>query len=353
MPEVFRKISVSVLLSLAVAGGVSAQKISSEISLLEQKVLKGDAFALATLLELSKLDPAAAKVAAIMYFKGLGVKKDISHGLELFEQSARLGDKESTRFLVKFYSVANSPYRDAEKARTFQALLAENQPPDDQKLPDSPVTYSKPFSWAPFVEPVNEPKSHGSGFAVNEFGNFVTNHHVTDGCSRLVVNYNGKKAYAELVANSKEYDLSIISVKASTPYYLTLRNKTPLIGDKVKAAGYPKGYFKFSEGIVSATQDQAFIFQFSASISSGSSGGPVVDQSAAVVGIASSGYAPGVTKDGGINGADFNFAVDSIYLQKLMATNGLKSHLAINNKAFSESDIAKFLQKTTALIVCY
>ena len=330
-----------------------ASRIPTEILQLEQKAAKGDSSAFLELTELSKTNTDASKILGVMYFKGIGTKKDIAKGLVYFEQSARLGDREAAQFLVKFYSAKNSLYRDEEKAKNFQMLLQENSVGGAEKLPSSPETYSKVFQWRPFVEPSVKAKWHGSGFAINSNGHFVTNHHVTDGCKKIVVIYNEKKGYAEVVANSKELDLAVINVNEATPYYLEIRNKTPAIGDKVKAAGFPKGWFKFSEGVVSATQNNSVRFQFSASISSGSSGGPIVDQSASIVGVAQSGIAPGVDDSGSINGADFNFAVDAVYLNKFLASNGIQFHQSTRSKIFSESDVARVLQKTSAFITCY
>jgi len=353
MKKVLRTRLIAFAIILAFVGESFAQKISNEILMLEQKIMKGDLNALSSIIELAKQDPDAAKVLAVIYFKGLGPKKDISKGLESFEQAAMLGDKESMQFLAKFYSVKNSPFKDLEKARYYQLLLQDKGVGNNNNLPSSPETYNKSFSWKPFVEPASQAKAYGSGFAINSTGNFVTNHHVVKGCSKLVVSYDDKKAYGEVLASSKDLDLAVISVSDTTPYYLLIRNKTPAIGDKVKAAGYPKLYFKFSEGIVSAISENSVKFQFSASISSGSSGGPVVDQSAALVGVAQGGYAPGVNESGSVTGADFNFAVDSIHLHKLLTNSGIQFHQATAVKIYSEANIAKILQKTTALITCY
>ena len=91
-------------------------------------------------IELAKQDADAAKVLAVIYFKGLGPKKDISKGLESFEQAAMLGDRESMQFLAKFYSVKNSPFKDLEKARYYQLLLQDKGVGNNNNLPISGFT---------------------------------------------------------------------------------------------------------------------------------------------------------------------------------------------------------------------
>jgi S1-C subfamily serine protease len=346
-------LSFALGLVVLVSEPLNANANPQDLSKLEQRAIKGDQSALSTLIHRSKADRSASRALGVIFFKGLGVPRNIARALEFFEQSATLGDKQSITFLAKYYAAENSPYRDAEKARFYQDLAFQSSSTREPDLPSSPSTYSKKFSWKPFVEPDATPRASGSGFAINDGGGFVTNHHVVEGCKKLVVVYNDKKAYAETLASSKELDLAVISVKAPTPYYLTLRNKTPAIGESVKAAGYPRGYFKFSEGIISATKPESVDFQFSASISSGSSGGPIVDQSSVVVGVARGGIAPGKDESGSVNGADFNFAIDSVYLTKFLGNNNIPYKQSSAQHKLIESDIARILQKTAVFIICY
>jgi S1-C subfamily serine protease len=349
-----RRILITISLTLIGLNDGSANTPTSELKKLERLASKGDQDAFRELISRSRFDPNISRTLGVMYFRGIGTPKNILNGLEFFEQAANLGDQQSISFLAKFYGSKNSPYSDAEKARYYDDLAgSKSVERATQDLPSSPPTYRNKFNWKPFVEPETTPKATGSGFAVNKSGVFITNQHVIEGCKKLVVTYNEKKAYAEVVAASRELDLAAIVVTEPTPYFLALRNKTPMIGERVKAAGYPRGYFKFSEGIISATNPEATNFQFSASISSGSSGGPVVDQSSTLVGVARGGIAPGKDETGYINGADFNFAVDSVYLKKFLTNNSIDFTESRTTYKFSESDVARVLQKTSAFIICY
>jgi S1-C subfamily serine protease len=346
-------IAIAIGIVFTLARPLEALANSQDLAKLEERAIKGDLNALSLLVKRSKIDSNASRILGVMYFKGLGVIRSVPKSLDYFEQSAQLGDRQSVSFLAKFYSTRNSPYRDDEKAKFYQELAMQSGETNGSGIPSSPATYNKKFLWKPFIEPDTTPKASGSGFAVNENGGFITNHHVVEGCKKLVVVYNEKKAYAETLASSKQLDLAVIGVKAPTPYYLGLRNKTPSIGESVKAAGYPRGYFKFSEGIISATRPDSVDFQFSASISSGSSGGPIVDQSSVVVGVARGGIAPGKDDSGSVNGSDFNFAIDSVYLTQFLSDNNIPYKQPSHQYKLIESDIAKILQKTTVFILCY
>lgn len=93
---------------------------------------------------------------------------------------------------------------------------------------------------------------------------------------------------------------------------MTLASETlPEIGEKIYAVGNPKGLNgTFSEGIISGVRDiQANnILQITAPISPGSSGGPVLNSSGQVVGIAFSSYS---------SGQNLNFAIPVKYLLNL------------------------------------
>jgi len=206
-------IAIAIGIAFTLARPSEALANSQDLSKLEERAIKGDLDALSSLVKRSKVDSNASRLLGVMYFKGLGVTRNIPRSLDFFEQSAQLGDKQSIAFLAKLYSTRNSPYRDDEKAKFYQELAMQSGPTNESGLPSSPATYNKKFSWKPFVEPDTTPKASGSGFAVNENGGFITNHHVVEGCKKLVVVYNEKKAYAEILASSKQLDLAVIGVK--------------------------------------------------------------------------------------------------------------------------------------------
>ena len=110
----------------------------------------------------------------------------------------------------------------------------------------------------------------------------MTNEHV-DSCKKVIIEYNGFANFADIVRFEKKYDLAVLKVAGSTPYYILFSGQTGRIGEKVFAAGYPGQIFKLSEGIIGSIVKEKFLIpgleliQISASFSSGNSGGPVID----------------------------------------------------------------------------
>src|SRR5207248_758187 len=108
------------------------------------------------------------------------------------------------------------------------------------------------------------------------------------------------------------HDLAILKAEGLNAPALPLSDAQNLsIGDKVYAAGNPKGLEgTFSDGIISSLRYSVGRIQFTAAISPGSSGGPVVDEYGHVIGVTVS-YLEG--------GQNLNFAVPTIFLKTLIA----------------------------------
>lgn len=137
-------------------------------------------------------------------------------------------------------------------------------------------------------------KQFGSGFFFNSAGDIITSHHVLAKNYRAVIRtWNGHeyRISSEIERNERQ-DV----VKAGTEVlkediaWLPLSQTPPEVGTPVIVAGSPMGLEQtISEGIVSAWRNlpgYGRVFQISAPISPGSSGGPVINMKGDVVGIA-------------------------------------------------------------------
>ncbi len=142
-------------------------------------------------------------------------------------------------------------------------------------------------------------KAEGTGIVYDSKGDIVTNEHVVDGATSIVVKFwNGKTAKATLVGADKNNDLAIIKVdpSATTLTPLSFGNSNAVqTGESVFAIGSPFGLTEsLSTGVVSATGRQiespanttiANAIQTDAAINHGNSGGPLLDSAGAVIGI--------------------------------------------------------------------
>ena len=143
-------------------------------------------------------------------------------------------------------------------------------------------------------------QAQGSGFFIDKDGHVVTNNHVVDGASRVLVSLNnGDELEAEIVGVDPETDLAVLKVEADkTQKYVSFASDVmPRVGEPVVAVGNPFGLSgTVTEGIVSAigrknSQYTDFI-QISASINRGNSGGPTFDRQGRVIGVNTAIYSP-------------------------------------------------------------
>src|SRR2546427_3141905 len=133
--------------------------------------------------------------------------------------------------------------------------------------------------------------SLGSGFFV-QGDLIVTNYHVVRGSLRVKVNLvDQRDTYSvEVVATSAAKDLALLRVVGVQARPLSLGDLDQVeIGDAVYAIGNPEGLeATLSQGIISGIRQIGGnrYFQISAPISHGSSGGPILNKSAEVIGVA-------------------------------------------------------------------
>jgi S1-C subfamily serine protease len=139
--------------------------------------------------------------------------------------------------------------------------------------------------------------SIGTGVVINADGSIMTSNHVVDSGEPINVTFaDGTQSAAQVVQSNPEMDIAILSVN-TLPQVLVpavLGGSVP-IGAKVYAIGNPLGLGgSFSAGVVSGLDrtlplnndlELADLIQFDAAVNPGSSGGPLVDENAQVVGI--------------------------------------------------------------------
>ncbi|HEX3568040.1 MAG TPA: trypsin-like peptidase domain-containing protein [Acidimicrobiales bacterium] len=145
------------------------------------------------------------------------------------------------------------------------------------------------------VYTINTPEGLGTGWVVssaNGSSSLVTDYHVVDsvwtasGAKTVQVDQNSTNLTGTITKVDEGDDLALITVKASlTP--LVRATVSAMIGDEVLVVGSPLGLSgTVANGIVSSFRNG--LIQFSAPISPGDSGGPVVNTTGQVIGVAES-----------------------------------------------------------------
>jgi hypothetical protein len=159
--------------------------------------------------------------------------------------------------------------------------------------------------------------SLGSGFVVSP-GKIVTNVHVVEGASYgdVIEDKSGKMHKIEgYTALDTKNDLVLLSVPTLGLKGLKFGDSSVQVGQKIFAIGNPKGLNgTISEGIISGVRqiDNNQLYQITAPISPGSSGGPVLDINGNLLGVSVASLT---------SGQNLNFAIPVKYVMGLIKSD--------------------------------
>jgi serine protease Do len=160
-----------------------------------------------------------------------------------------------------------------------------------------------------------EASSLGSGFIISKDGYLLTNHHVVNNASEIIVKLKDRRELvAKLIGSDESTDVALLKVEAKDLPVFEIGSPDQLqVGEWVLAIGTPFGFDQsVTAGIVSAKgrslPDGNYVpfIQTDVAINPGNSGGPLINMQGKVVGINSQIY----SRSGGYMGLSFAIPID-------------------------------------------
>ncbi|MEY4211637.1 MAG: hypothetical protein RLZ92_2018 [Pseudomonadota bacterium] len=160
-----------------------------------------------------------------------------------------------------------------------------------------------------------EASSLGSGFIISKDGYLLTNHHVVNNASEIIVKLKDRRELvAKLIGSDESTDVALLKVDAKDLPVFEIGSPDQLqVGEWVLAIGTPFGFDQsVTAGIVSAKgrslPDGNYVpfIQTDVAINPGNSGGPLINMQGKVVGINSQIY----SRSGGYMGLSFAIPID-------------------------------------------
>ena len=192
----------------------------------------------------------------------------------------------------------SAPALDAARRTPVVQVVERVSPAVVNIAAESIVREVDPFFGRFFGGRERKTQSLGSGLIIDAKGVVVTNAHVIEGASRIVVNtLDGRELEAEVLGSDRDADLAVLKVKASALPALALGKSADLLmGETVIAVGNPFGLgHTVTTGVLSArgravpneAGEAAYtdFLQTDASINPGTSGGPLVNLAGQVIGV--------------------------------------------------------------------
>lgn len=177
------------------------------------------------------------------------------------------------------------------------------------------------------------PISLGSGFFIKDDGTFVTNYHVIEEAYSIKIKTFDSTEYrvTKVIYFDKQKDIAILQadVKGKKMPYLEYADELPMVGEVTYALGSSLGLTgTFSSGIVSyvnRTVGNVKFIQSTAPISSGNSGGPLVNKYGQVIGINTATYT---------EGQNLNLSIAVSEIDKLKYANISVNQFFLNEATF-------------------
>ncbi|MEZ5571675.1 MAG: DegQ family serine endoprotease [Halioglobus sp.] len=231
-------------------------------------------------------------------------------------------------FVFLLIAWGSSPVVTAAQLPDFQKIVREHSPavvkiiveqhpgqdgaqqPGPEQIPEELRRFFE-FRGAPPAQP--DRMGMGSGFIISDDGYILTNNHVVEGATSVLVRMSDRREFdAEVVGTDPRSDLALLHIDASGLPKLTLAADDDLeVGEWVLAIGSPFGLdYSVTQGIVSAkgrslpterNENYVPFIQTDVAINPGNSGGPLFNLDGEVVGVNSQIF----TRSGGSIGLSF------------------------------------------------
>jgi len=195
-----------------------------------------------------------------------------------------------------------------------------------QPLPGNPRPGPRQNRPQPQPQEEERPRGVGSGFILTADGYVMTNAHVIEDASEIIVTLTDKREFkAKLIGADKRSDVAVVKIEATGLPVVKIGDISKLrVGEWVMAIGSPFGLENtVTAGIVSAKQrdtgELVPLIQTDVAINPGNSGGPLINLRGEVIGINSQIY----SRSGGYMGISFSIPIDeAIRVSDQLRTTG-------------------------------
>ena len=240
-----------------------------------------------------------------------------------------------SRSLPDFTDLVDQVGPSVVNIRTVERVSQRSNPEMDEEMQEffrrffgqpMPGTPRGPRPNRPQPQEEERPRGVGSGFILTPDGYVMTNAHVVEDASEVLVTLPDKREFkAKIIGTDKRTDVAVVKIDGANLPAVKVGDISKLrVGEWVMAIGSPFGLENtVTAGIVSAKQrdtgDYLPFIQTDVAINPGNSGGPLINMRGEVVGINSQIY----SRSGGFMGISFSIPIDeAIRVSEQLRSNG-------------------------------
>ena len=325
-----------------------------------------------------------------MYAEGKGVPKDAAKAVEWYQKAAaqghagaqtslgttayRNGDGVNKNIVLAYAWMNLAAAQGDDVAIMFRNIYEPEMTPaqraEGQRLSSSwkkgDILQAASSASSGFASPDGTLSKQGTGtaFAVSSAGHALTNHHVVNGCTEVKV--AGREGVAKVITSDSVNDLALLQLPGKTSDVASLNPDLGKLrqGEDIIVFGYPLNFVLSSGGNLTPGTISALTglgnntnqLQITAAIQPGSSGSPVMDKKANVVGVVAMKLDDvKMARATGSVGQSVNFAVNGQTVKSFLDANKVpyKTGGGFFSREKSNADIAEEASKWTVLVECW
>jgi S1-C subfamily serine protease len=244
-----------------------------------------------------------------------------------------------------------------ERAKVILGLIT-----DGKSTVDSVAQGNGPAVVKNTTKPKTKPKGSGTGSIVSSNGYIVTAAHVLNGASYIEIVTPTGTFPANTESVDAANDVAILKIDTTCKDFVeVLHSRDVRLGQSVSTIGFPnvgiQGHSpKVTQGVISSdngAQNDIRMWQISAPIQPGNSGGPLLDESGNLIGVVVASLSLKVIEATGAVPQNVNYAVKSAYLEPLLNSHKLTIKQNKENVSQKFEDLVESTKKSIVLVIIY
>ena len=216
--------------------------------------------------------PQAQFLLGAAYYFGKGVKRDLAKAHQWMNLSANLGNPS---------------------ARQHRAAIADKLTPQQAQQANRGIAAFQAKHSGSLPASTQAASTTGTGFFITAQGHLLTSHHLIANGRKIEVRTRTGNYAAELIKADADNDIALLRIKARTVPLRLNTQVAPRLGQSVFTIGFPNPKVqgiasKYTEGRVSSlygVKDDPRLLQVSVPVQPGNSGGALIDEKGAAIGM--------------------------------------------------------------------